>query len=363
MKNSEKKLGASLWVLGMMISGNVLAQTCVVPPTCEELGYDKVASDCGSLAKLKCPFDDSKYFCTAYTDMNGKKIAEIGDYVYTDAISAEPISGRIPVGIVYDLSGKMMSLAQFSGDQTSKCASYATDGVAGWSLPALEDMGLIKSNITKINSQLAKIPNIDQIKTNTAGRYEASRLWKTTEKAACMIADQALTADSDPGCDRDYENFSTRLTEQHVLCIRTFSSDGAGKDPIVKPTAYAVGDVYTDEKGTALGTVFEVEAGGQHGKILTRTSRSGTQNQAIEYCDSLNASTGLIWGLPTWDQMVSVCSKEISGYSTSSTYWTADGNKGHIYNSSYTRPTACSDKDNFKLSPDENYSYFCAAAF
>ncbi len=354
MKNSEKKLGASLWVLGMMISGNVLAQTCVVPPTCEELGYDKVASDCGSLAKLKCPFDDSKYFCTAYTDMNGKKIAEIGDFVYTDAISAEPISGRIPVGIVYDLSGKMMSLAQFSGSDASPCTNYSPDGVSGWSLPAIEDMALIKANVTKINSQLAKVANTEQIKTNEGGYTGSDRRWKTTGEHACMIANMAITQAHTYGCNG---------SPSHALCIRTFSSDGAGKDPIVKPTTYAVGDVYTDEKGTALGTVFEVEAGGQHGKILTRTSRSGTQNQAIEYCDSLNASTGLIWGLPTWDQMVSVCNKEISGYSTSSTYWTADGNKGHIYNSSYTRPTACSDKDNFKLSPDESYSYFCAAAF
>ena len=120
MFNPEKKIGASLLVLGMMISGRAMAQaettpTCVKAPTCEELGYDKVASDCGELAKLRCPFDPDKYFCTAYTDQNGKKLAEIGDFVYVDAISAEPISGRIPVGIVYDLSGKMMSIAQFTG--------------------------------------------------------------------------------------------------------------------------------------------------------------------------------------------------------------------------------------------------------
>ena len=109
MFNPETKIGSSLLVLGMMISGRAMAQaettpTCVKAPTCEELGYDKVASDCGELAKLRCPFDPDKYFCTAYTDQNGKKLAEIGDFVYVDAISAEPISGRIPVGIVYDLS-------------------------------------------------------------------------------------------------------------------------------------------------------------------------------------------------------------------------------------------------------------------
>ena len=360
MKNSEKKLGASLWVLGMMISGNVLAQSCVFPPTCEELGYDKVASDCGSLAKLKCPFDDSKYFCTAYTDMNGKKIAEIGDYVYTDAISAEPISGRIPVGIVYDLSGKMMSLAQFSGDQTSKCASYATDGVAGWSLPALEDMGLIKSNITKINSQLAKIPNIDQIKTNTAGNYETSRLWKTTEKAACMIADQALTANSVSGCDRDYENFSTRLTEQHVLCIRTFSSDGAGANSIPEVNL-SLGDDYKDDTGTIIGTVIAVN--GDKGVIVNRAVRYGTRDEAISYCEQLKTG-GLTWFLPSFEQMVKVCDVNASGFNrfvhTATDYpgyWVSDTGYYTVYE--YTK---CSEAYN-NSGITGSKSYFCAAAF
>lgn len=169
MFNPEKKIGASLLVLGMMISGRAMAQaettpTCVKAPTCEELGYDKVASDCGELAKLRCPFDPDKYFCSAYTDQNGKKLAEIGDFVYVDAISAEPISGRIPVGIVYDLSGKMMSIAQFTGSTSSQCASYTTDGTSGWSLASMEDMGLIKSNVDKINAQLAKIPNTKKLK-------------------------------------------------------------------------------------------------------------------------------------------------------------------------------------------------------
>lgn len=196
MFNPEKKIGASLLVLGMMISGRAMAQaettpTCVKAPTCEELGYDKVASDCGELAKLRCPFDPDKYFCTAYTDQNGKKLAEIGDFVYVDAISAEPISGRIPVGIVYDLSGKMMSIAQFTGSTSSQCASYTTDGTSGWSLASMEDMGLIKANVDKINAQLAKIPNTKKIETakqsgGTSYEEDLSCVWKTSDGHACM---------------------------------------------------------------------------------------------------------------------------------------------------------------------------------
>lgn len=67
MFNPEKKIGASLLVLGMMISGRAMAQaettpTCVKAPTCEELGYDKVASDCGELAKLRCPLTRTSIF-------------------------------------------------------------------------------------------------------------------------------------------------------------------------------------------------------------------------------------------------------------------------------------------------------------
>lgn len=362
MFNPEKKIGASLLVLGMMISGRAMAQaettpTCVKAPTCEELGYDKVASDCGELAKLRCPFDPDKYFCTAYTDQNGKKLAEIGDFVYVDAISAEPISGRIPVGIVYDLSGKMMSIAQFTGSTSSQCASYTTDGTSGWSLASMEDMGLIKSNVDKINAQLAKIPNTKKIET-TGGSNPGDRFWWTSNgMSACMIKDVAVNGGTSlfGGCYDSYKN--SQGYASYALCVRSFSSGGAGKDPTPeKPTTYKVGDVYTDDTGKAIGTVFEIDSGGTHGRILSRTSRTGTQSQAIEYCDSLNASIGLTWGLPSWEQMVTVCNNNISGYSKTSIYWTSDGNRGH--RTSYSSCDYSTD-----LKPESNNSYFCAAAF
>lgn len=362
MFNPEKKIGASLLVLGMMISGQAMAQaettpTCVKAPTCEELGYDKVASDCGELAKLRCPFDPDKYFCTAYTDQNGKKLAEIGDFVYVDAISAEPISGRIPVGIVYDLSGKMMSIAQFTSNQ---CASYTTDGTSGWSLASMEDMGLIKANVDKINAQLAKIPNTKKIET-TGGSNPGDRFWWTSNgMSACMIKDVAVNGGTSlfGGCYDSYKN--SQGYASYALCVRSFSSGGAGKDPTPeKPTTYAIGDVYTNDKGVAIGTVFEVEANGQHGTILSRTSRTGTQAEAIEYCDSLNSTTGLTWGLPTYQQMVTVCNNKTSGYASNVTYWTGTGNQ--TYNQgSYS---SCTINGAGTGQTTSNLSYFCAAAF
>ena len=55
-KNCKMTIGAMLLLTTAFSVAEVRAQTCVVPPTCEGLGYDKSASDCGGLAKLRCPF-------------------------------------------------------------------------------------------------------------------------------------------------------------------------------------------------------------------------------------------------------------------------------------------------------------------
>ena len=365
MFSPEKKIGTSLLVLGMIISGKVEAQTCVRAPTCEELGYDKAASDCGNLAKLKCPFDSSKYFCTAYTDQNGKKVAEIGDFVYTDTISAEVISGRIPVGIVFDLSGKMMSLAQFTGETASSCETYTADGVNGWQLASMENMGLIKANVDKINAQLAKIPNTTQIETNDVTECcdEGSRYWWTSDgKSACMESNKAVDG-TDNGANNNFYGCNGFEQEnqneaRHALCVRSFSSSGAGENVATQKT-YKVGDVYTNDKGVAIGTVFSVDSSGLHGYMINRTSRAGNQTQAIEYCDSLNASTGFIWGLPSWDNMVTVCLNSISGYSTSSMYWTSNSNTTFYKTLSFCDSTSNkSNQDSTTTLP-----YFCATSF
>ena len=219
----------------------------------------------------------------------------------------------------------------------------------------MEDMGLIKSNVDKINSQLAKLPNVPQIETNKNMYGTTSRFWWTSDsKTACMIKSVAINGTNDDGCVSAFQDKKDRA--QHALCIRTFSAGGAGKDPAQeKPTTYKVGDVYTNDEGVAIGTVFEIESGGTHGRILSRTSRTGTQAEAIEYCDSLNTSTGLAWNLPTVAQMVTVCKNKISGFAENVEYWTGTSNQTF-------RGIGCSNFGGSQT-PTSNFSYFCAAAF
>ena len=78
-KNCKMTIGAMLLLTTAFSAFSVNAQTCAVPPTCESLGYDKSADECSGLAQLKCPFDQSKYFCTAYRNAGEGEPIAVGD--------------------------------------------------------------------------------------------------------------------------------------------------------------------------------------------------------------------------------------------------------------------------------------------
>lgn len=291
-KNCKLTIGAMLLLTTAFSVAEVRAQTCVVPPTCEGLGYDKTASDCGGLAKLRCPFDDSKYFCTAYTDQDGNKVIEVGDIVYADAISAEPLPGRIPVGIVFDVSGKMISITEYS---SGKCSSHTVDGIDGWTTASWEQMALVKANVSKINSAIGKISGAVKITTDKSNG-KSGACYNVSDKSSDICMNPSLSDDinynEETGgcyfCGNGYNSDSTR-------CVREFSSNGAGTStPTPTPTTYKVGDTYVKD-GVALGKVVEVDGTGQHGYIAI-SGGNATVGQASTNCMSKTAGS-LNWSL------------------------------------------------------------------
>ncbi len=337
------KMGAMLFITAFSVK-NAQAQTCVVPPSCEDLGYTQTISDCSETAtllkcpldqkkvlcveklafngsdpcaqmgfnktegdcsgkeSLHCPYDESKVFCPAATGPTGSKIAEIGDIVYTDAISAEPISGRVPVGIVYDVSGKMMSISQFLGFTTTnaaqeKCNSYTTDEISDWSLSNVDDLGMIKTHVQKINETISKLSDAPRICTDCQRDYNngseimadygANYYW-TTGDLFCM-------ASNNEGCS-SHDN--TYKTGHKVRCVRTFGPNGANdiaQTPTEPVQTYAVGDAYKDADGNIIGTVVEVDTSGQHGTIAN-VGGSGTANDAAVAC-AQKTDGGKSWSL------------------------------------------------------------------
>ena len=73
MKNIIKTrtlFGAGLTALAFssILSSTAFAQTCAVVPTCEDLGYTFSATNCNGKKILKCPFDQTKFFCLINTN-------------------------------------------------------------------------------------------------------------------------------------------------------------------------------------------------------------------------------------------------------------------------------------------------------
>lgn len=50
--------------LAVSLNANGASAECVVPPSCESLGYNMTAAQCGKYTTLKCPFDATKVYCS-----------------------------------------------------------------------------------------------------------------------------------------------------------------------------------------------------------------------------------------------------------------------------------------------------------
>ena len=248
----KKEILAAAAVSGslLMISG-AWAQTCVTPPSCEELGYTKSASDCEGMESLLCPFDKSKYYCV---DVAGSLAnATPGSILYSDGtVSWDVISGKTAVGIVAYVAGSTRfavalensgykswsynneditcldnlageTITDFNGASNTAClvnyggsfpAAEACNsykpvssgmGSSGWYLPAAGELYTLGFNEDAINLGLKKlskslisglywssteinIENADVIKPNATSYSSEDRLKYKSHLVRCFIA-------------------------------------------------------------------------------------------------------------------------------------------------------------------------------
>ena len=282
-KNCKLTIGAMLLLTTAFSVAEVRAQTCVVPPTCEGLGYDKTASDCGGLAKLRCPFDDSKYFCTAYMNPDGSAPIAVGDIAYSDGTySAVPIPSKIPVGVVVNSSGLVISLIPYKTNlddltnvSATMCSSFSANATTGWKNPTKEELLTIYANRTKINATLSTLATISL----GSGKYIFS--------AGNRCHDYVYFSDG-----KAYFGTCHINNDGIMRCVNMLGNlaNGAGT------STYKVGDTYVKD-GVALGKVVEVDSTGKHGYIAI-SGGNATGSDASAVCAS-KSSGGLNWTLST----------------------------------------------------------------
>ena len=242
-KNCKMTIGAMLLLTTAFSAFSANAQTCAVPPTCESLGYDKSADECSGLAQLKCPFDQSKYFCTAYRNAGEGEPITVGDIAYSDGTySAVPIPTKIPVGVVYSTSGLIVALSPYktnvnpgSGLSATACQSFTTNGKNGWTNPTLEELQSVYANRSKVETTLATL-------------------------SATPLGTEKYIYDVSSYCP-DYLVFATGKTDNCsngavLRCVNTLAKIAGDTTPT---TTYKVGDTYVKD-GVAVGTIVKVDS-------------------------------------------------------------------------------------------------------
>ena len=269
-KNCKMTIGAMLLLTTAFSAFSVNAQTCAVPPTCESLGYDKSADECSGLAQLKCPFDQSKYFCTAYRNAGEGEPIAVGDIAYSDGTySAVPIPTKIPVGVVYSTSGLIVALSpqKTSGIDClynvtgTECSSYTANNKGEWTNPTKEELETIYANKNKIEATLATL----SATSLGTGNY--------------VYGNQ----NNDP--------IAISFSTGKVVSFSSCSLQG-----VIPTTTYKVGDTYVKD-GVAVGTIVKVDSTGQHGTVAF-TGGTASATEANTICNGKSVA-GLNWTLAT----------------------------------------------------------------
>ena len=242
--------------------------------------YDKSADECSGLAQLKCPFDQSKYFCTAYRNAGEGEPIAVGDIAYSDGTySAVPIPTKIPVGVVYSTSGLIVALSPYktnvnpgSGLSATACQSFTTNGKNGWTNPTLEELQSVYANRSKVETTLATL-------------------------SATPLGTEKYIYDVSSYCP-DYLVFATGKTDNCsngavLRCVNTLAKIAGDTTPT---TTYKVGDTYVKD-GVAVGTIVKVDSTGQHGTVAF-TGGTASATEANTICNGKSVA-GLNWTLAT----------------------------------------------------------------
>ena len=281
-KNCKMTIGAMLLLTTAFSAFSVNAQTCAVPPTCESLGYDKSADECSGLAQLKCPFDQSKYFCTAYRNAGEGEPIAVGDIAYSDGTySAVPIPTKIPVGVVYSTSGLIVALSpqKTSGIDClynvtgTECSSYTANNKGEWTNPTKEELETIYANKNKIEATLATLS------ATSLGTYVYGN--QNNDPIAISFSTGKVVS------------FSSCSLQGVIRCVNTLAKIAGGTTPT---TTYKVGDTYVKD-GVAVGTIVKVDSTGQHGTVAF-TGGTASATEANTICNGKSVA-GLNWTLAT----------------------------------------------------------------
>lgn len=327
-KNCKMTIGAMLLLTTAFSAFPANAQTCAVPPTCESLGYDKSADECSGLAQLKCPFDQSKYFCTAYRNAGEGEPIAVGDIAYSDGTySAVPIPSKTPVGVVFNTSGLVIALLPYKTDiddfnsvSETMCSSYSSGSTSGWQNPSKAELQSIYANKTKIDATLTTLATT----TLGTGKY----IYDTGSSCHAHI---------DFSTGKDMTDCSIN-SNGIMRCVNTLAKIAGDTTPT---TTYKVGDTYVKD-GVALGTVVSVDSTGQHGMLAVSKGSASNKTEASALCNDMTIG-GLNWGLATAVQGCKIVS-DGDLYTTTCSAWTSCNNNSFLgcYNTEKDYGVVCS---------------------
>ena len=296
--------GAMLFLLTAFSVEQVRAQTCVVPPTCEELGYDMTEDDCDDTTKyLKCPFDKTKVYCPQLTY---KKV----EYPCT--------------------SGYYITISDPGSNMVNNC-NYNTNVIGSYK---------INFNVAALTCRATNARPVSGIASTIS----------YSDSLTCQSAWQFAANYGVVGCCDSSGKITNLLPPMF------------GATEIVHPITLG-GSYYVDD--VVVGTIIELTSASS-GKVATLAGMT-TKEKASELCQNYKVG-GLNWTLASMYQVQNLASRTSSLYSNicnstpTTGYWvfTTDG---YGPCSDFTRECQNYPESYSQCAEDAFHKVVCVASF
>lgn len=185
MKKNMLLIAGATLLISAFSAGLIRAQTCIQPPTCEELGYIYSADECVNGNNiLKCPTDLSKMACSF------DAIGNDGDILYADhSTSSEVINAKTPIAVIFDAGNRLAVSLEAKiyqkGDSVIWGAEGDIPGLANCSGTDCEDSSITNTNMIMCMAKLI-INHIRWQRTCAlTHRPDANRLGAEPENGQC----------------------------------------------------------------------------------------------------------------------------------------------------------------------------------
>ena len=283
----------------LVTAGNAVADICETDPSCEALGYVYTADQCEGQTQIKCPFDQTKVYCTKSlpvpckvgmrydTAIGGCTRDNTGDYIVSKVNSTSSCDLVIPNGLTFSGTGTS------TRNLRTKCKSVTADATEVNILNAVILHNAGHTSFTIPSSAIALGKKADGSNSVGMVNTEAGKLYKIKKTSSDKTDFGIVCGKENVSCTAESSDVTDMTAIKRKLCV---------PGTFMETDGYCYTDVYTG--GYVYETKFIIDVDSNYNATcIDDASYSSATTKADVALNTAITTCGGVDNVPTKAQL------------------------------------------------------------